>query len=59
MPPALVTKDEVIPDERFKTTYGTTHDPKYPIDAYAPERVYSKPPGHWKVNYVKDYLEKV
>ena len=60
MPATLAKPNELIRHEHFKTTTGTAHDTKFlggPYGNIDPQ--YKKAPGHWKVDYIKDFHEKV
>lgn len=59
--PATIAKpDEVSRDAIYKTTYGTAHDLKHQGGPYGnKDPYYSKAPGHWKMDYVKDLHEKL
>ncbi len=57
LPSELILGDEVPAEERFQTTAAAAHDVKSGSGNEDP--IYKKPPAHWKVNYVKDFHEKV
>ncbi|ESO97527.1 hypothetical protein LOTGIDRAFT_104414 [Lottia gigantea] len=58
LPRNLAAPDEIIDNQRYDTTTGKAHDNKHPGTTYN-NLVHLKPPGHWKVNYVKDLAEKL
>lgn len=59
LPPRLAKQDEVTRDQHYDTTTGKTHDHKYIKGSPYQNPLYKKPPGHWKVDYVKDLAEKL
>ncbi|XP_013409529.1 uncharacterized protein LOC106173086 [Lingula anatina] len=58
MPPSLAKQDEITNTRRFETTTGHFHDKKY-LDGVYSNPIHKKAPGHWKVGYVKDHIEKL
>ncbi|KAK3602620.1 hypothetical protein CHS0354_034204 [Potamilus streckersoni] len=58
VPPPLAQMDQITKDQHFETTYGKSHDTKYPTTVYS-NPIFKKAPGHWKVDYVKDLAEKL
>jgi hypothetical protein len=57
LPPSLqVSKPEMITP--YETTTGSTHDRKYGGGVLADER-FQRAAGNWKVDYVKDHVEKL
>ena len=60
LPAELAAGDEIPLDDRFKTSSATAHDVKHTGGPYGnSDPIYKKAPGHWKVDYVKDFHEKV
>lgn len=55
----LDTNDKVLPAERLATTYQTEFPTKFNPEPYKSDLVYQKAPALWKVDYVKDTIEKV
>jgi hypothetical protein len=58
LPPNIAKPEEVPNDQAYPTTTGNVHDPKFLGGPYKND-IYKKAPGHWKVDYVKDHIEKV
>ncbi|KAK6183852.1 hypothetical protein SNE40_002376 [Patella caerulea] len=58
LPANLAKPDEVIECRRYDTTSGKAFDRKYPGTTYS-NPIHYKSPGHWKLNYVKDHVEKL
>ncbi|KAJ8298646.1 hypothetical protein KUTeg_022706 [Tegillarca granosa] len=58
VPPPLAKQDDITRDQHYLTTTGTYHDHKYPNGVYN-NSIHLKAPGHWKVDYVKDFAEKL
>ena len=63
MPGKLARDNEITRPEHFETTNGAFHDPKFlggPYGNIDPSvRLYKKAPGHWKVEYTKNFHDKV
>jgi len=60
LPPKLVKPSEITRDEHFITTTGYAHDQKHAGLVYGnQDPLYKKAPAHWKVDYNKDFHEKV
>jgi len=60
LPQKLAQSNEVTRDEHFTTTSGTEHDQKHMGLVYGNlDPLYKKAPAHWKVDYNKDFHEKV
>lgn len=58
LPPQLAKQSEVTNDKPYLTTKEYFHDKKKPGLLYH-DTQQKKPPGHWKVTYMKDLTEKL
>jgi len=60
LPPKLAKSNEVNRDWHYLTTTGDAHDQKHMGLNYGNlDPLYTKAPGHWKVDYNKDLHEKL